>query len=138
MLYQDSQLPDERSGQSAEAVGPATRIILAEDQASVRELYAVILSHAGYQVDVARDGVEAWKLLSSGTYELLITDNTMPNLTGIDLLRKLRRENTDLPAIMISGDMPWNEPDLRELVKPGGLLAKPFSPAPFLAAVEAA
>ena len=112
------------------------RILLVEDEISVRELYHTVLSSAGYQVDLACDGLEALEQLKRHHYDVLITDNMMPKLCGIDLLRKIRQTDATLPAIMISGDMPVHELDLKSLVKPGGLLTKPFSSSRLLSAIE--
>jgi DNA-binding response OmpR family regulator len=113
------------------------RILLVEDEAGARELYQTVLGIAGYQIDLAKDGLEACERLKKNSYDLLITDNMMPKLCGIDLLRELRKTNSVLPAIMISGDMPVHEIDLKELTTPGGLLGKPFTASRFLAAVDA-
>jgi CheY-like chemotaxis protein len=120
------------------SVEETARILLVEDHAVVRELYATILSGAGYDVTLAADGLEAWERLSAQPYDLLVTDHAMPNLTGVELLRRVREEKKDLPAIMVSGDMPTHEPDLPSLVEPGGLLAKPFTPVALLKAVSSA
>jgi DNA-binding response OmpR family regulator len=114
------------------------RVLLAEDHIGVREIYAEILSRAGYVVDVASDGIEAWELLKGGGHQVLITDHMMPGMTGVELLRRLRRENTEMPALLVSGDMPTHESDLTTLVTPGGLLPKPFSAAQFLNLVASA
>jgi CheY-like chemotaxis protein len=115
-----------------------TRVLLAEDLDVVRDLYAELLTRAGYSVDVARDGLEAWTLLKSRTYDILVTDHMMPYVSGLQLLRLLRKENPDLPTLLVSGDLPVHEPDLATLVVPGGLLLKPFSRTQLLNAVEAA
>ena len=123
---------------STEIPSAHPHILLVEDESGARELYQTVLGMAGYQIDLACDGFEAIECLKKGHYDLLITDNMMPKLCGIDMLRQLRQENGVLPAIMISGDMPVHEIDLKKLVTPGGLLAKPFSASRFLAAVDAA
>ena len=87
-------------------------------------------------MDLAADGEEALFALSEKQYELLITDHLMPKLSGLDLVRQLRANGNHIPAILISGDMPVHEPDLRQLFSEGALLAKPFSMSQFLAAVD--
>jgi DNA-binding response OmpR family regulator len=66
------------------------RILVADDDTNIRELIAISLIRAGYQVDAARDGAEAWNALKETTYSLLITDHKMPRLTGVELIKKLR------------------------------------------------
>jgi DNA-binding response OmpR family regulator len=97
----------------------------------------MFLESRDYQVDVAADGEEALHALSKKRYELLITDHLMPKLSGVDLVRRLRANGNHIPAILISGDMPVHEPDLRQLFSEGALLAKPFSMSRFLEAVDA-
>lgn len=113
-------------------------MLLAEDLDVVRELYAQLLTRAGCTVETAVDGVQAWGLLQSRTYDILVTDHMMPNLSGLDLIRRLRRENRQLPVLLVSGDLPVGESDLLEVVHPGGMLAKPFSRTQFLDAVHSA
>jgi len=111
------------------------RVLLVDDEPRIRELCQKFLESRDYQVDVAGDGEEALCALTTGHYELLITDHLMPKLNGVDLVRRLRANGKDIPAILISGDMPYDEPDLRQLFNAGALLAKPFSMSQFLRAV---
>jgi DNA-binding response OmpR family regulator len=57
----------------------------------------------------------------------MITDHDMPRLSGLDLIRRVRAVPSDMPVIMISGQMPWEELDFPELLPQGTALAKPFS-----------
>lgn len=65
-----------------------------------------MLLRAGYEVDSAEDGSVAWDTLNACSYDLLINDNNMPNLTGLELLRKVRDHHIALPVIMASGTIP--------------------------------
>ncbi len=117
---------------------PRARLLLAEDMEVVREVYANVLKGAGYEVALAHDGAEAWEMMRAGSFDLIVTDQTMPRLSGVELLRLVRDENRDIPALLVSGDLPLHEPDLIALVTPGGLLSKPFSRVELLDAVHAA
>ena len=72
------------SGPGAKAV---TQVILAEDEAQLRELIAEMLSSKGVQVSEAADGVEALKLLrATPSVSLLLSDIMMPNMNGYELV----------------------------------------------------
>ncbi len=63
---------------------PARRILLVDDDISLLELNAGVLIGSGYNVDTAADGADAWKALHDLNYDLLITDNKMPRVTGLE------------------------------------------------------
>ena len=111
---------------------PAGHILLVDDDAEIRRLVAELLGRAGYRVSCAEDGEAAWEAFSANPFDLLITDHEMPRLTGLEFLRRVRVRSRDLPAIMISGFMPWDEADLERLLQPGAIIEKPFSMADLL------
>jgi DNA-binding response OmpR family regulator len=80
-----------------------------DDDHSLRGLSAAILTHQGYQVDAAQDGVDAWSSLQNHPYDLVITDHNMPKVTGVDLVKKLRAARMTLPVILMSGALPAEE-----------------------------
>ena len=85
-------------------------ILLVEDTLDVRISIRDSLEMAGYEVEEAVDGLVAIELLQSRPYALLITDLWMPNVDGIDLLKRLRTINPKLPVIAISGGAPGRAP----------------------------
>jgi DNA-binding response OmpR family regulator len=87
-------------------------------------------------VDTAADGSAGLIALCFNPYDLLITEHEMPKITGFELLRRARACPLHLPAIMISGFMPWDEADLESLIRPGAVMEKPFSFAALLANVR--
>jgi DNA-binding response OmpR family regulator len=112
------------------------RILLVDDDSSIRQLGADMLIRSGYEVDVAEDGVVAWQKLNADNYDLLITDNSMPNMTGIDLLKQLRAARMEIPAIMATGALPMMELVRHPWLQPAAALIKPYSPAELLGAVK--
>ena len=105
------------------------RVLVVEDDADLREIYSAVLSHAGYRVDIAADGEAGWQALQAESfepdgYDLLITDNNMPKMSGIELIRKLRSERMILPVILASGSVPIQV----EWLHQEPVLRKPFSP----------
>ena len=79
------------------------RILIAEDDSVTRRLISLFLADQKFEVEAVSDGEQAWNNLNQGDYDLLVTDNEMPRLTGINLIRKLRKVGMRLPVIMVSG-----------------------------------
>ena len=93
---------DRRQAQSAAQV--RKRILVVDDSLTVRELERKLLSHHGYEVAVAVDGMEGWNALRSESFDLLITDIDMPRMDGIELVTLLRRDShlQSLPVMVVS------------------------------------
>jgi CheY-like chemotaxis protein/anti-sigma regulatory factor (Ser/Thr protein kinase) len=81
----------------------ATTVLLAEDNQPSREIYHTVLEEAGYRVIDAADGTAALDLLGKEAVDLLLTDVTMPGMTGIQLLERARELRPDLRAIVMTG-----------------------------------
>jgi CheY-like chemotaxis protein len=79
---------------------PPRRILVVEDDSVIRRLNAEVLTRSGYQVNTVEDGAAAWNALVGDGYDLMITDNMMPTLTGEELLKKLRAARMAVPVIM--------------------------------------
>ncbi len=139
----DSQRP---RGERAAAVpaerGPRAsdrpRVLVVDDEASIRELLSKTLALAEYEVDTAPDGRAAIERLRLGHYDLLIADLKMPGLDGLSLIREAKRLKTDLPVIIITGFS--TESSAIEAVNLGvaGYLTKPFRVPQVLAAAARA
>ena len=111
------------------------RVVLAEDEPTLRGLVAEVLRAEGWTVIEAADGIEAERLAISSIPDLLITDLVMPLVSGRDLAMRLRAHRPTLPILFMSGYNPdgWlggNEAHT-------AFLAKPFTPRELCAAVEA-
>jgi CheY-like chemotaxis protein len=87
-------------------LNPRSRILVVEDEFDLRRLTAEVLIRAGYRVDVAQDGATAWSALQLSQYDLLITDQFMPKMSGVQLLRKIYMAGMTLPVIMAPGICP--------------------------------
>ena len=81
------------------------RILIADDQASVRNLIRSILQGAGHSVVEACDGREAMELLSA-SFDLVVTDVMMPEKDGLELVRHIRKQSYRLPVLVVTGG--WN------------------------------
>jgi DNA-binding response OmpR family regulator len=120
-----------------EDYGPGSkRILIADDDSEIRECIALLLSHTGFKVETVQDGEEGWRAVRRAEFDLLITDHQMPNMTGLNLIMKIREASIGAPCILISGDLPETESALMPLIRPGAILTKPFEFAALIALVQ--
>ncbi len=120
---------------SSQIISPH-RILVVDDEADIRRLNAEVLSDSGYQVDTAKDGAAAWDALQIKSYHLLITDNSMPKISGVELLRKLHQARIAMPVIMISGTLPLEELKREPWLQIHAMLRKPYTLAELLKKVN--
>ena len=126
----------QRQPPSAPAGRP--RVLVVDDEASIRDLLSKTLALAEYDVDLAPDGRTALERLRVIAYDLLIIDLKMPGVDGLAVIREARRLKTDLPVIIITGYS--TEASAIEAVNLGvsGYLTKPFRVPRVLAAAAKA
>lgn len=79
-----------------------SRVLVVEDDEDMRENLLRILGGAGYEVHLARNGVEAMTVLKSQLCHLVLTDLIMPGMGGLDLLTEIRRQKWDLPVVFLT------------------------------------
>jgi excisionase family DNA binding protein len=139
----DAQRPRGERAATTPADRPARaadrpRVLVVDDEASIRELLSKTLALAEYEVDTAQDGRAAIERLRLGHYDLLIADLKMPGLDGLSLIREAKRLKADLPVIIITGFS--TESSAIEAVNLGvaGYLTKPFRVPQVLAAAARA
>ena len=108
------------------------RVLVVDDEASIRDLLAKTLALAEYDVDAAPDGRAAIARLRAQTYDLLITDLKMPGMDGLTLIREARRLAPTLPVVIITAYS--TEASAIEAINLGvhGYLTKPFRIAKIL------
>ena len=114
------------------------RILVVDDESSIRDLLAKTLALAEYDVDTASDGRSALERLRLYPYDLLIADLKMPGIDGLSVIREAKRLKVDLPVIIITGYS--TETAAIEAVNLGvsGYLTKPFRVPQVLAAAAKA
>ena len=95
----------EKKQEAGGVPGGKERILLVDDEPLVVETASRILGRLGYDVTAAASGSAAWDIFTKAPhgFDLVITDQTMPGITGIDLARKLRGARRDLPIILVTG-----------------------------------
>ena len=119
-------------------VAGRARILVVDDEPSIRDLLSKTLALAEYEVDLAPDGKTAIERMRIVSYDLLITDLRMPGIDGLTVIREGRRLRPDLPVIIITGYS--SEASAIEAVNLGvsGYLTKPFRVPRVLAAAAKA
>jgi len=88
---------------TAGGIAAKPRVLVADDDEPVRDLLRRTLASAGYEVIAASDGQEAIDLLTTTAVDAVVSDISMPRLTGIDLLRAIRSRDPDVPVILCTG-----------------------------------
>ena len=141
----DSQRPRAARGAPSTPATPSPRratdhprILVVDDESSIRDLLAKTLALAEYDVDTAADGRSAIERLRLYPYDLLIADLKMPGIDGLNVIREAKRLKSDLPVIIITGYS--TETAAIEAVNLGvsGYLTKPFRVPQVLAAAAKA
>ncbi|MCX6553660.1 MAG: sigma-54 dependent transcriptional regulator [Candidatus Aminicenantes bacterium] len=104
-----------------------TNILIVDDDRSLRKMLAFVLGKEGYGVEEAVSGVDALKKLKGRNFDLVISDIRMPDLNGIELLKKIKTHDPEMPVIMITAYATTN--DAIEAMKLGAedYIMKPFS-----------
>jgi excisionase family DNA binding protein len=90
-------------GTAARTATERPRILVVDDEASIRDLLAKTLSLSDYDVDTAPDGRAALERLRLYVYDLLIVDLKMPGIDGLTVIREAKRLKADIPVIVITG-----------------------------------
>jgi two-component system cell cycle sensor histidine kinase/response regulator CckA len=84
---------------------PVPRILLVDDEVTVREVMVRSLIAAGYHVVAVADGEGAWQTVQNEDFDLVVVDTVMPGMSGPSLVQRLRERQPGLPIIHISGSM---------------------------------
>ena len=140
----DSQRTQQMGGGSMPAIATPPprpnrhRVLVVDDEASIRDLLSKTLALAEYDVDTAADATSALDRMRTGAYDLMIADLKMPGMDGLTLIRQAKRIKSDMPVIIITGFS--TESTAIEAVNLGvaGYLTKPFRVPQVLAAAAKA
>jgi CheY-like chemotaxis protein len=113
-------------------------VLVADDESHILHVVSLKLQNAGYRVVTARDGREALEMAQHERPDLIITDYHMPELSGLELCRRLkeRPETSGIPAIMLTARGYNLDPSDTEKSGILCMLSKPFSPRQLLATVN--
>ena len=92
-----------RVPRAASPRGSGQRLLFVDDEPQLQRLGKRLLSHLGYQVSLAGDGDEALELYRTNLFDAVITDLTMPRLTGAELAQRLRADGATVPIVLCTG-----------------------------------
>jgi CheY-like chemotaxis protein len=115
-------------------VNEAKRVLIVEDDQSLRVVIRMVLEQARYEVLEARHGAAALELMEGELPDLVVADLRMPMMSGVELLGRLRSnpKTASVPIVLLSGLLP--DPEVTRLAD--AVVAKPFEPADLLAAIS--
>jgi DNA-binding response OmpR family regulator len=116
---------------------PRHRILVVDDDSDIRLLYTNALAHPGCRVDTAEDGAAGWEALQDNNYNLLITEYSLPRLTGVELVRKVRAARMAVPVVLTAVRLPMQELARDPSLKLAAVLPKPFYISELLETVKA-
>jgi CheY-like chemotaxis protein len=116
-----------------------TSILLVDDDEQLRTMLSVVLRRAGYEVQVAIDGIEASNFYRSDPTDLIITDLIMPEKEGLEIIRELRKDYPQAKIIAMTGGGRTGTMNYLKVAKALGaqeLLEKPFPTQEILEAIR--
>lgn len=114
------------------------RIMTVDDSATIRQMVALTLRDAGYEVVEAVDGCDALERLAQTPVDMLITDLNMPNLDGVGLIRAVRQQpaNRFIPIIMLTTESHDSKKQEGKAAGASGWIVKPFKPEQLIGVVR--
>lgn len=112
-------------------------ILFAEDNEDTREMTRLVLSRAGFRVLATGNSSEVLTLAANERFDVFLLDNWMPELSGVELCRKIRAFDQNTPILFCSGAV--TEADRNEAILVGaqGYVGKPFDPDDLISALRA-
>lgn len=115
-----------------------TRLLLVDDEDEVRRAFERLLAREGYEIESASNGREAFEKVAAGAFDVIISDVAMPEMNGVEFLRKVRERDLDVPVILITA-----APELTAAIRAVELgafryLTKPVQPRQLFEVVERA
>jgi CheY-like chemotaxis protein len=124
---------DATSKSEAQASTPHLTVLVVDDEPSVAEAVANMLQNAGHHVETANSAANGLRMLATGHHDLLVTDITMPGISGLDFALEARRRYPQLGVVLMSGYSTQLETGAQH---PFAFLSKPFSEQELLARLD--
>ena len=115
------------------------KVLVAEDEESIREFIVINLTRSGYEVEQAENGAVALDLFSKNenSFDVAILDIMMPEVDGLTVCKELSKRSSDLGIIMLSAKTQEMDKVTGLLVGADDYVTKPFSPSELMARVDA-
>jgi two-component system, chemotaxis family, chemotaxis protein CheY len=113
-------------------------ILIVDDSESIREVVGFTLTNAGHKIKVAVDGVDALKFFDGSKIDLVVTDLHMPNMDGIELIKKVRQMEAYkfTPILFLTTESQQSKKEEAKNAGATGWIVKPFVPEKLLAAIS--
>lgn len=113
-------------------------ILVVDDSETVRQVLQLTLSKAGFDVVEAEDGVDAYSKLSDQPVDMIVTDLNMPNMDGLELIKKIRQEGEYrfTPIVMLTTESSEEKKKAGREAGASGWIVKPFKPEQLLKVVK--
>jgi len=117
----------------------APSILIAEDNPGLARVLSFKFKSSGFSPIVCADGQIAWDAFHANPVVAIVSDHEMPRLSGVDLCRNLRAENSKVPFFLVTGrQLELSSTGIAEELNITQIFGKPFSPADVIAAVREA
>lgn len=116
----------------------AEKVLVVDDEEVIRDVCAQILTNEGYEVATASSGKQALRMVSEITYDAVVTDIMMPDMSGLELLEILRSTNLDVCMIVITGLGTFDMATQSDRLGAHEFVVKPFTPDELSEAVRKA
>ena len=112
------------------------KILIVDDSRFSRKLIVGALQSTEYEIIQAEDGVQGLAMIEQHHPDCVVSDLLMPNMDGVDLLRKVRSDGSDIPIIIVSADIQQSSRQKCEELGVSGFLSKPFDRETLLACID--
>lgn len=124
----ESTIASDEKNPPAQLAGTALKILAVDDEPSIATYLSFIFKRPRYELTSARNGNDALARVSAATvpYDVIITDNDMPHLSGLGLVRALRERSFGGKIIVLSGDLTAEAREAYSRMKVDAILDKPF------------
>lgn len=116
----------------------AKKVLVVDDEIHILRVVAIKLRNNGFEVITAEDGKEGYETAIDQKPDVIVSDFQMPNMTGIEMVEKLRQDasTADIPVIMLTARGFAVEDEQKSKLNIAEFLSKPFSPKELLKTVE--
>jgi len=114
------------------------KVLIADDDRTIRTLLADVLADLGHKVVAASNGVEAVELAASEEPEMIFLDFLMPRLSGLDALKAIRRQGIKVPIVVLSAISDSSMREMEGVEQADAILEKPFKKKTIEKAIEKA
>ena len=102
------------------------KILIVDDEKSIRKTFRILIEKEGYSVSTAENAIQALQLIEDEDYDLIITDTIMPQMSGLELTKIIRKTNPIVPIIVITGEPTLENKQIASEFKATEYMPKPI------------